>query len=383
MVNVTRATVTRSMLFASVFTLMSGMRVMAGGHNRYCRHRKEGPKFLPDQGVAVLPSTGFAHSVTQQREFQQHVLSYNKPTIALLESPHSLSEFIAQFNRTRGASSYADAPFLFPRRPNNPTNPPRLRYSPSALPRLPPGSIAVFDRSEDSIEDLTSNETLPSVAALRRPLANVVPIVILPTDPQEYLNIFGGQRILVEDLWRSMGEPERTEVYKQQFSSLGCRFVPGGPRGHSLEWIKQIVSAGTSDTLFIVIGHVVRSRPLQGEDGAFFSYRDFHFPLPDGTRLTRTHFRSLSRLSWLIGCETALVPGAVNSAGLWTTRPISFVDAQLLLREMYSIYRGQDAFDLRGLIYSIQKPRVLPGTIIVTAELHDENTVLTTHAALA
>jgi hypothetical protein len=246
----------RKLLLLSFGAFVSPRFAWASGHNGFCVLRDSGGAYLAQRQIIV-------HGKSYET-FRAQALASAQPQTVLVET----------------RAGYTTA----------------IRDARSG--RLPPGSIAVFDRSRypEGVVD-----------GFQKEIKRTTLYFNVPETLQEAKNVHGRIERIQLGLSDSILEaylPLLKEVADRYRALGGIKIEPQGGM-NAADWLASQIAAHGENELVVIASHVARTSVLLTRpDGSPSSYPTGRLPLIDGSVYSMDKAKASGPTVWTVGCET-------------------------------------------------------------------------------
>ncbi len=294
----------RSIMFAGIFTVMTPQVSWAGGHNKYCHYRDDVGAFLPENNIVV------------------HGQEYERfRALAAMTTAHKTV-------LVENASQY------------------RMALRDIRNGRLPSGSIAVYDKSNDP--DIVLNE-------LDRPIERIVVLYNIPESEAEFRAVHGRselQRGLTEDELQDGDTIEYLRRVASRYKDIGASKIGSQGNTTAAAWLRNFIRQADRSTLIVIASHLISKTELRrSPDGTMVGYPGGLLPLTDGSVHSLADHDPAGPICWTIGCDTWALQSGFDQLPfpmLSTTELIQYADSLSIAAEI------RDGRTVRELINRIQ-----------------------------
>jgi hypothetical protein len=298
----------RSFIVFSVSVVTGFREALAGGHNAFCNFRDEGGGYIKEKQIVIHGS--------DYENFRVQALASSQPQTVLVEDQ----------------AGYATA----------------LRDVRSG--RLPPGSVAVFDRSRNP-------ESV--IAGIGEKVGRVSVYFNVPETLNEAINIHGQRDF-------QLGLPNsQLESYLSAFKLIAARYrsmkaikIEGHGGFNAAEWLQNEIDKHSSEDLVIIASHVnIYNTIMIAPDGSPAFYKAGRLPLNDGSLFNLINVRSSGPTVWTVGCQTWIsMAGEIDlrSTEVAFTTKITYPDSILVVQEV------KEGLTIQERINRLQQKRWAP-----------------------
>jgi len=293
----------RCFLVLSAGLLIEGRDALASGHNAFCVIRDRGGGYIAQKQI-VIHGTAYEASRTE-------ALASAKPQTVLVETPGSYRTVLSDVRSGR----------------------------------LPPGSIAVFDRSRFPEPVIDSLDVKLKRLSIYFNIPETLEQARFIHGPREF------QRGLPDDRLAAY-LPALKQITAQYREMRAVKIEPRGGL-NAADWLKRELDQRGSDELVVIASHVNIYEIEMAAPGDFMSnYPAGQLPLIDGSVYKLEHAKAGGPTVWTVGCETwQLMRGELNlqRAELALTSKISYPESLHVIREL------KDGGSVRESINKLQR----------------------------
>jgi hypothetical protein len=343
----------RQLLILGISAVISPRISFASGHNGFCVLRDSGGSYLPHAQIVVY---GYSYET-----YRPQALASAKPQTVLVERS---SDYLTAIRDARSG-------------------------------RLPPGSIAVFDRSRfpEGVLD-----------GFRKRIRRISIYFNIPETLQEAKYVHGKRDFQtgVKDALLEASLPELNRI-AAQYRAMGGVKIEAHDDLNAADWLAKQISAHGSDDLVILASHINKSQiKLATPSGSFFQYPTGQLPLIDESVFKLQQATAAGPTVWTVGCETwDLELGRLNlqKSELAFTTKISYPESIAIVRKltrgdtlMEKVNRLQGSpwtpqrMPKAGPVRSIDENHALPDpprNLAVVAEIVQDKNIITADKMVA